>query len=182
MSNPAVYELAKTTIKNYPIRIEDNLGESIHVHIGDFRITMTVNEFNDMVDQFQKAANELLELQGLSLDLFDRTSFDWSWMFKYEKIKKIEKINVKIKDLLTMGESEISPDLQIIVPVSKSRQYKALNQEYDELIRYKEVNEYGVSNTERLEKVFNCIRGNGYPYDNKYILVNQFNQIYDGDH
>ena len=182
MSNPAVYELAKATVKNYRIRIEDNLGESIHVHIGDFRISMTVSEFSDLVEQFQKAADELLGLQGLSLDIFDRTSFDWSWMHKYEKIKKIEKINVKIKDLLTMGESEVFPDLQIIVPVSKSRQYKALNKEYDELIRYKEVNEYGVSNIERLEKVLDCIREHGYPYDNKYILVNQFNQIYDGDH
>ena len=45
MSNPAVFKLAETVIGDQKIVIEDNIGESIHLHIGLVRIDMTVKEF-----------------------------------------------------------------------------------------------------------------------------------------
>lgn len=181
MSNPAVYVLGETQIKNTRIRIEDNLGESIHVHIGDFRISLSIKEFYSIVDQFQKGADEILSLQGMKTDMFDYRAFDWDWLHRYESISKIEKVYVKIGDLLTKGESKITPNIDVIIPVSESRQYKALCGDDTQLKRYKEKNIYGQSNMNRLYDVMDCIRNN-YPYDDKYIIVNQFNQIYDGDH
>ena len=43
--------------------------------------------------------------------------------------------------------------------------------------RYKEINEYGVSNVERLNKVLKIIKKKGYPFDGKYILINQYIDI-----
>lgn len=181
MSNPAVYVLGETQIRNVRVRIEDNLGESIHVHIGDFRITLSVKEFYAVVEQFQKAADELLAFWGMKIDMFDYRAFDWDWFGRYENMSKIEKVHVKISDLLTKGESAITPNIDVIIPVSESRQYRALCGDDTQLCRYKEKNVYGQSNMERLSSVMDCIKRE-YPYDDKYIIVNQFNQIYDGDH
>lgn len=126
MSNPAVYVLGETEINGNKIRIEDNLGEAIHVHIGDFRISLSISEFNEIVNQFELATNTLLGLKGLSLNMFDKNALDWDWLHRYEKIEKIELVNVKIKDLLTKNESSVSSEIQEIVSVSKSRQYKAM--------------------------------------------------------
>lgn len=182
MSNPAVYALGETSINGNKIRIEDNLGESVHIHIGDFRFSLTVKEFIDMVEQIKKSANELLKLNGLSFEMFDESALDWDWLYRYEEIEKVEIVDIKIKDLLTKGESSVLPEIQEIVSVKGSRQYKALDNDFRELDRYTEVNQYGISNRKRLESVMKCIKENGYPYDGKYILVNQYNQIYDGDH
>lgn len=182
MSNPAVYVLGETVINNMRIRIEDNLGESIHIHIGDFRIAVSIEEFYSIVEQFQKAADEILKYQGLKTDMFDYKAYDWDWLYRYESISKIEKKVVRIGDLLTKGESKVVPNIDVIVHVSGSRQYKALCGNQEELLRYKEKNEYGQSNLERLKNVAKYIDEKGYPYDDKYIIVNQYNQIYDGDH
>lgn len=182
MSNPAVYPLYELYVKRNRIRIEDNLGESIHIHIGDFRITMTIEEFRVMVEQMRKSARELLDMDGIDLDLFDARSFDWDWIARYEHIKKISIEEMRIGDLLTVGESDVVPSVRVIIPISKCRLYKALCGDYAEIDRFDEVNDYGVSNRSRLERVMKHIKDNGYPFDNKYILVNQYNQIYDGDH
>lgn len=182
MLNPAVYVLGETKIKENKIRIEDNLGEAIHIHIGDFRFSLSINEFNRVVDQMELAANILLKQKGLSLNFFDKNALDWDWLHRYEEIEKIELIKIKIKNLLTKGESFISPQIQEIIPISECRQYKALCNDCSELERYIERNDYGISNVERLYSVLECIKKKGYPYENKYILINQYNQIYDGDH
>lgn len=182
MSNPSVYLLGETKINNSIVRIEDNLGEAIHVHIGALRLSMTVAEFMLMSEQFQLAAEELLKLEGLSLGMFDVNSFDWDWIHRYEEIEKIEFCNIKIGDLLTVTESKKFPDIQEIVKVSRGRQYEALCGNYEFLRHYKEKNKYKVTNEERLDSILKTIKNKGYPYDNKYILVNQYNQIYDGDH
>ena len=182
MSNPAVYVLGETKINGNKIRIEDNLGEGIHIHIGDFRFALSIDEFNEIVNQVELATDTLLQKKGFSLNLFDKNALDWEWIHRYEEIEKIEVVKIKIKDLLTKGESLVSPEIQEIVSVSESRQYKALCNNHSELNRYIEKNDYGISNIERLNSVLQCIKKNGYPYDNKYILVNQYNQIYDGDH
>ena len=182
MSNPAVYVLGETKINGNKIRIEDNLGEGIHIHIGDFRFSISIDEFNEIVNQIELATDTLLEKKGFSLNLFDKNALDWDWLHRYEEIEKIELVKIKIKDLLTKGESSVSSEIQEIISVSESRQYKALCNDYLELNRYVEKNDHGISNNERLDSVLRCIKKNGYPYDNKYILVNQYNQIYDGDH
>ena len=182
MSNPSVYVLAETTVRGMRVCVEDNLGEAIHVHVGDFRLSMSIREFEEMAYQFELAAEELLRLSEISLSMFDRSALDWDWLHRYEDIEKVETDFVRIGDILTKGEDETISSLSRIVKISQSRQYKALCGNDTELRRYKEKNEYGISNLKRLHLVMNIIRLKGYPLDGKMIMVNQYNQIYDGDH
>lgn len=181
MSNPAVYLLAEIKIRDKIIRIEDNLGESIHIHIGDFRFSISVMEFNKIVDSVLEAANQLLELKGLSMKDLDEDSMDWDWLSKYDKIKRIEKKNICLKNLHTVGYKRNSKFVQI-VPVSESRFVKALNGDDRELWQWNETNMYGKDNGSRLEDVLNLVKTQGYPFENKLIMTNQYGQIYDGDH
>lgn len=182
MSNPAVCALAETEIKGSRVRIEDNLGESIHIHVGDLRISLSISEFNAFVDQVQLAAEELLNLNGIGLRMFDKTSFDWNWLGRYEHIVEINKTYVKIGDLLTKGESNICSEIDVIIPVDRSRQYKALTGDDSELKKRSQTNLHGQTNLERLQETMKSIKKHGYPYNDKLIIVNQYNQIYDGDH
>ena len=182
MSNPAVYRLAETMIGNTRVCIEDNLGEAIHIHIGSLRITLSIEEFQEVVAQVEKSTNELLKMNSLDINMFDKRAFDWDWLYRYENIEKIELVSIEIGSLLTKGEVELAPELSKIVPIAESRQYKALEGNCNELCKYSEINDFGISNIERLKNVMELIKRNGYPYDKKYILVNQYNQIYDGDH
>ena len=182
MSNPAVHLLGETLIKNTRIRVEDNLGESIHIHIGDFRVSLSINEFYSLVSNVQMAADEILSINGLNTSMFDPKAYDWDWLYRYEHITEIKEKYVRIGDLLTKGESTISSDIDVIIPVRESRQYKALIGDKEELTRRKQKNLFGQTNLNRLLDVFDYITRKGYPYDGKFIMVNQYNQILDGDH
>lgn len=181
MSNPAVYLLAEVKIRGKNIRIEDNLGESIHIHIGDFRFSVSVMEFDKIVCSVLEAADQLLRLKGFSLEAFDKGSMDWDWLSRYDKIKKIEKKEICLKDLYTVGYKGNSKFVQI-VPISESRFVKALNGDEKELWQWNETNMYGSDNGGRLEAVLDLVKTKGYPFANKLIMTNQFSQIYDGDH
>lgn len=60
MSNPAVFELAMADIARQRICLEDNIGESIHLHIGLVRLDMTVKEFQRTALTLQRALNTLM--------------------------------------------------------------------------------------------------------------------------
>ena len=53
MSNPAVINLAETETDIGFFRIEDNIGESIHLHLGDFRYDLTIKEFLSLSDDLK---------------------------------------------------------------------------------------------------------------------------------
>lgn len=64
--NVAVYLLAEDWIDRIPkltptkCTIEDNIGESLHIHLGDLRLDMTLDDFETFAKNVQKA-NERLE-------------------------------------------------------------------------------------------------------------------------
>jgi hypothetical protein len=62
MSNPAVITLVTEHITRLgTLKIEDNIGESIHIHLGDFRFDLTLSEFGVLV----------ADIEGLSGKLFN---------------------------------------------------------------------------------------------------------------
>ena len=89
MSNPAVHLLSTIEIQNKTLRIEDNLGEAIHLHIGELRVSLTVKEFNGFYEAILLAAKQLFELRGLCWDVLDITALDWDWLGEYANIEKV---------------------------------------------------------------------------------------------
>lgn len=182
MSNPAVYLLADTKIRGSVIRIEDNLGEAIHIHIGDIRLSITISDFEAIYDCTKEVAQYLFELKGLDWKYIDEGSLDWDWISRYQNIEKLEISHKKLKDLYTIKRINNDINKQMIVPISKSIFVEKLKNKKISINNYAECNMYGVDPDERLEFIKEKICKTGYPYDNKYILINSLGQIYDGDH
>lgn len=178
MSNPAVKLLSETTIKGKNFRIEDNLGESIHIHIGDFRFELTIEEFKEFANSIYESAREFLSISGIDLEMIDSTSLDWNWLSRYSEIKKISLKRVKMKDLYTRDYVDGNDEMLRIMKVNESLKMKVLTKK-ENMVSKK--NSSSVDK-ERLQSILDVIKEKGYPYDGKYIMVNQFNQIYDGDH
>ena len=73
MSNPGVITLANASSKKGRFRrfvVEDNIGESIHLHIDNMRVDFTIEEFLEFSEITKKSLTELNFLGGQSLDSF----------------------------------------------------------------------------------------------------------------
>jgi len=63
-NNILVYELAKDQINSTPdkhgdlLKIEDNIGESIHIHYRNVRIDLTISEFVKLADELESISIE----------------------------------------------------------------------------------------------------------------------------
>lgn len=67
MSNPTVFELNKSTIRDNIFFIEDNIGESIHFHIGLVRFDLSMAEFSDISSTLINILNEQVAIEGFDL-------------------------------------------------------------------------------------------------------------------
>ena len=71
MSNPGVIKLAEATIGGENLRIEDNIGEAIHIHYGNIRIDMTIKEFVSFADKLTDIAQNMINIPGFSIKDYD---------------------------------------------------------------------------------------------------------------
>lgn len=119
MSNPGVIILKKTR-KNLISRIfnrhsyrtfqiEDNIGESIHIHYDDIRIELSIKDFLYFSNIIKKSLNKLIDLEYFDCEkidpLFLQSISESGLILKLSKIK-IEKIDlnkVKFIDYLLGG-------------------------------------------------------------------------------
>lgn len=186
MSNPAINILIDIFIANERLIIEDNLGEAIHIHYGNIRLSVSIKKFEEIVNTISKSAKTILDEVGLDFFSIDATAFLWGWTDSIMRIKKTDIKEVRLGDLLstrTYGAIFGLPGVQIPSPVSQSRIGKALNGDYKELERYtQQINYKGTDNIGRLNIIRQSLMDNGYPYKNQYIIVDQNYRIFDGDH
>jgi len=177
MSNPAVFLLAEADINGNHIRIEDNLGEAVHIHVGMMRFELTTDEFLEFTKSVESAMNNLFQYSGISLKLIDNDSFDWPWAYNYRAITDIKLVNVKLCDLYTRAFYFNRPEFSHIVSLAKS---PLLQKEIPGFLD--EYNAANISNSDRNLRINEIIEEKGYPFSDKHILINQLNQIYDGEH
>lgn len=182
MSNPGVFLLDEGIVNNKTVRIEDNLGEAIHIHIDDIRLSLTVNDFYALCEEIEKATKELFHLEGLEWNRIDKTSLDWEWLADYENLLSIGKKEVKLGDLYTVNIISAEDNVSRIVKIKDSNLVNILNGKESAAKKLTEKNMYQVTSISRLNNILNIIRTRGYPYDDKYIMIDENNRIYDGDH
>lgn len=69
MSNPTVFELNKSIIRNNILFIEDNIGESIHFHIGLVRFDLSIEEFYAISQKLIKILAEQVQVDNFDLTI-----------------------------------------------------------------------------------------------------------------
>ena len=187
MSNPAVILLHNAGNRKGAFKrfcIEDNIGESIHLHANNSRFDFTINEFLGFSKLIEDSLNELDILCGYEVGLFD-PSFLFRISDKLSDLIRIDIDTVKINDLRCMVRSEYKRDvfLEECKKVTETPAYQYLKKVNTDFIDYKQYNYLGKSNVERLENLLKSLKSNGYPFKNKYIiLMGEQNIVRDGQH
>ena len=72
MSNPAVIMLTNTSTKSGGrFKVEDNIGESMHIHYDNFRIDLTIKEFLKFTEVIEESLVNLLNNKRFNINNFD---------------------------------------------------------------------------------------------------------------
>lgn len=187
MSNPGVITLNKAESRLGRFKrfvVEDNIGESIHLHVDSMRIDFSILEFFEFSKMIRQSLNELDVLFGHSIDNFDEHFLKLCspWLSSLNKIT-IE--SVKLSDLSCVVHASYRKDLHIkkILPISKVPAYQYLAGDKDAFLNYIQYNYFNTDNETRLLDIKNSIQKNGYPFNQQYIILfNGQNIIRDGQH
>ncbi len=187
MSNPAVITLANASNSKNKIKrfvIEDNIGESIHLHIDNMRIDFNIEEYLSFADLIRNSLKELDFLCGYKLDDFDEHFLKECSVF-LPKLKSIMIEDIELSQMKCLVYSNIRHDLKLLKleHISNTPAYKYLQGDKDEFLKYKQFNYFGIDNEKRLLEIVSSIKKNGYPFEDKHIvLFNSQNIVRDGQH
>lgn len=154
MSNPSVFELSKISIDNSIVCIEDNIGEAIHLHIGSFRVDVTVKEFMLIADKLEKVLDFLLKEKNINILEYDPyfiMNFSDYWL----DILAIESKYVKISALKTryIDKDEFINELKL----SDSPYYKYYQKEKIDLEIYENIVDIFQTNKEKADLIYSNI-------------------------
>lgn len=187
MSNPGVITLANLNSRNRSFKrfqIEDNIGESIHLHIDNIRLDLSVNEFLEFSAMIRKTLIDLDLFYGHDINIFDAH-------FLYEcanllcGLSKISIEDMALSDLKFIVRKNVYNDLiqYGLSSVDKTPAFRYLNGDIQGFATYNQFNYFGFNNKERLLDLLSSIKTNGYPYQEKYIILfNGQNIVRDGQH
>lgn len=187
MSNPGLIKLVSIFKKKghlNRLEVEDNIGESIHLHLNNIRIDFSVSEFLEFSNKCKDIHNEYLKkrnIDGLKLD----SSFVFKISEHLNKIRKIENKKIRLKELqvIHIHESRIFGSLYFIRSIKNSLIYKYLTKSSDKYLSYKQDNFIGMTNYERLRELKNNIELFGFKGKEKPIIIfNNQPYIRDGQH
>jgi len=187
MSNPAVITLANESSNKGKINrfvLEDNIGESIHLHIDDMRVDFTIDEFLTFSDAIRESLDSIDFLCGYKLSQFDE-HFLKECSSHLPRLKKIEIEEIELSRLMCIVNSNYHGDLNFLklVPIALCPAYRFLTGNGKEFLKYEQYNYHNVNNEHRLLEISESVQKNGYPSDGRYIvLFNGQDVIRDGQH
>lgn len=187
MSNPAVITLADASDKKAKFKrfvIEDNIGESIHLHIDNMRVDLTIKEFLEFSQMIRDSLKDLDFLKSYKLENFDDHFLKQCSDF-LPHLSKIVIEEIELSKLKCIVHSNYRSDLNLmkLVSVDKVYAYKFLQGEKEEFLKYSQFNYFGMNNEKRLMETLESIKKNGYPFQDQYlVLFNGEHTIRDGQH
>lgn len=180
MSNPGVRIIIDKTIAGKSFRIEDNIGEAIHIHWGEIRIDLTITEFYKLAEEMLSLADKMLNPLGLDVYALDPIYFN-EHGYDLCMLEQVRIDEVALEELLT--EFYHDDGSVYLDSIRFSRISKAFEGDKRELLDRKQYNLAGQSNEERMWDIYNSIKKHGYPYKGKYIILhNEGYYIRDGCH
>lgn len=186
MSNPGVVTLASYSSpypERFSIRIEDNIGESIHIHINDLRISLTINEFLELTSPDQtsilpKHINELIQEYRIEPTFLLELSPYLS------QLSKTSLTNVRLKDLRVLIRVSIFGKLFVLPrSILHSQAYKALkSKDLSSYDTYPQTNYPFQTNSDRLSSLYQSIKQTDPQDISPLITINGQLFIRDGQH
>ena len=179
MSNPGVITLASKNIGQHLLKIEDNIGEAIHIHFGEFRLDLSIHEFVKLSNALTAIMEQMVNVKGFSFLDYDAI-FLTQCCKRILDLKEICHDTALVGQLLTENEDKEVP---FLTNIKNFYMVQAIHGNKEKLCRRSQENYYGDTNEERLQKVYESINANGYPYENHYIVTSDGGDyIIDGCH
>jgi len=180
MSNPAVTKLVYGQFDNMPFWMDDNIGESIHIHLGNFRLDTSILELSVLSNALRDCLTQLINVPG-----FDCHNFDPVFLSRMLYPLLPHLVSVKV-DMVYVGELIVAYDKKGFTRyynIRKGRVIKALNGKPKENNDTRGSNHLGQTSSERLSAINQSLIDNGYPLNNQYIVVyGDQKLIRDGQH
>lgn len=167
MSNPGVIELVNKKIGNQRLRVEDNIGESIHIHFGRLRLDFCIHEFIELVDALNIIMEKMISVDGFLICEYDAI-FLSQCCNRLLNLESVAYKNVLVGNLLTESNNKGYISLANIQNSDFSQALRGNKENLD--IRVQK-NYFGDTNRSRLQNIYDSIRMNGYPYKNHYIVT-----------
>ncbi|MBQ7666177.1 MAG: hypothetical protein IJS42_05635 [Synergistaceae bacterium] len=178
MSNPAVISLANKYIHGRHVWLDDNIGETIHIHIDAFRIDLTNEEFALLCDDICDAINELICVPGFDCHKIDPIYFETELSHWLNYLQSVKLDKVRLGDIICSAWSSFDD----VKKLPDSWGVRVLNGEVHSHILKNSSLHSGQTDTERFESAFMNIKEYGYPYNGEYIYLFDNNVISDGHH
>ena len=176
MSNPAVIKLQSGKIGQSKFWMDDNFGESIHIHIDDFRVDLSVNEFKQLYEDTCIALTRLIDIDNFDVRKMDPVFLSVMLWPKLSKLERVSFDKVKLGDLMAPYHSRI-------YKLSESVGVRSLQGLSNEGDGYRKSHHIGQTEAMRMNSIMNSLKENGYPYNDNYIvLYGDDNIIRDGQH
>jgi|GEM_PF-2188344 len=177
MSNPGVIKLSKEHIGRHQIWFDDNIGESIHFHIDEWRIDFTIKEFMEFCDEIGKMINELVDIPEIKTG-------NWDIRFVHQMSPWLKHLKAIKKERISVGSITIVDDNGMLVELKEGTLVKALEGEIDiNTTMRRKSNFIGETNEIRMLECLKFVKKYGYPYREGFIAVaERNNQILDGWH
>ena len=168
MSNPAVTKLVRDVMGGLSFWMDDNIGETIHIHLADLRLDLTVQELYNLSDELADTINEMVNVENFDIRKIDPVYFQTALCHYLPYLERVEIENVHLEDLLVSWKRK--NQFVKYAKIKDSRGFKALNGDTKENDRPRKSHHVGQSSAERLEEMRKSVEANGYPYDGKYII------------
>ena len=185
MSNPSVITLVNVRLpdSSKSLRIEDNLGESIHIHFGDLRLDLSVSEFKQLSNQL--CLDRILcndENLSKSIHLLCPS-------FRFQVRNHLLRIKLFSPKLVSLRRLHILRRINILnlgvltvrLPLQYSKIYQKAQKPDTDLSNYPQENLYNQSSDQRIDRVRAYIQDLEGSQCSP-IVIDQNNTILDGQH
>lgn len=154
MSNPGVILLAVHNKRGgcfEKMKIEDNLGESVHIHLDNYRIDLTIKEYQSFSELIWQA---LVELDDLPNALKDSNFLSDTYRaISYAKpIVNLKKEKIQSLSFIKRSRWLRFFYLYRLVKINQTPQYLYLTDESNGYETYPQQNNLGITNIDRLRK------------------------------
>jgi len=187
MSNPAVITLASANTKGSKFSrfvLEDNIGESIHLHVDNTRVDFTITEFLDFSKLVRESLTNLDVLCGYKLKDFDEHFLNECSAY-LKNLKKIEIEEIRLEKLRCVVYSKYKFGLKFmkLLPVRQTPAFRYLQGDKTDFLSYEQYNYLGINNESRLLNLLELMKDDKFKADGSgIVLFNGQNVIRDGQH